>query len=165
MSHFTPTPGERNPDGPAAGQPTDRREPGQAGTTVTVQVLPFSVGEYPGLGGSFSLLSLGTAAPTIGHMDTLGVGSAYVERESVASLVERFDRLRATALGPEESRAFILDWTGSDSRGEGAMSTPDVPATNWFTSSFSQGEDIHCVEVNLAPTSSTSATACIPLTP
>ena len=27
------------------------------------------------------------------------------------------------------------------------MSTPDVPAT----SSFSQGEDINCVEVNLAP--------------
>jgi transcriptional regulator with XRE-family HTH domain len=78
-------------------------------TTVTVQVLPFSVGEYPGLGGSFSLLSLGTAARTIGHMDTLGVGATYVERESVASLVERFDRLRATALGPEESRAFILE--------------------------------------------------------
>jgi Domain of unknown function (DUF397) len=30
------------------------------------------------------------------------------------------------------------------------MSTPDVPATGWFTSSFSQGEDINCVEVNLA---------------
>jgi transcriptional regulator with XRE-family HTH domain len=81
-------------------------------TTVTVQVLPFSVGEYPGLGGSFNLLSLGTAAPTIGHMDTLGVGSTYVERESVASLVECFDRLRATALGPEESRAFILERIG-----------------------------------------------------
>jgi transcriptional regulator with XRE-family HTH domain len=78
-------------------------------TTVTVQVLPFSVGEYPGLGGSFSLLSLDTAASPIGHMDTLGVGSVYVEREGAASLIERFDRLRAKALGPEESREFILN--------------------------------------------------------
>jgi hypothetical protein len=31
------------------------------------------------------------------------------------------------------------------------MNTPDIPATGWFTSSFSQGEDIDCVEVNLAP--------------
>jgi len=78
-------------------------------TMVTIQVLPFQVGAYPGLGGSFTLLSLGTAAPAIGHMDTLGVGSTYVEREAVSSLVERFDRLRAKALGPEESRTFILD--------------------------------------------------------
>ncbi|MGH3829348.1 MAG: helix-turn-helix domain-containing protein [Pseudonocardiaceae bacterium] len=78
-------------------------------TTVTVQVLPFSVGEYPGLGGSFSLLSLDSAAPTIGHMDTLGIGSTYVEREDVASLIERFDRLRAKSLEPEKSREFILN--------------------------------------------------------
>lgn len=31
------------------------------------------------------------------------------------------------------------------------MSTPDVPATGWFTSSFSTGTGINCVEVNLAP--------------
>lgn len=31
------------------------------------------------------------------------------------------------------------------------MSTPDVPATGWFTSSFSQGDNPNCVEVNLAP--------------
>ncbi|MGH3930195.1 MAG: DUF397 domain-containing protein [Pseudonocardiaceae bacterium] len=31
------------------------------------------------------------------------------------------------------------------------MSTHNVPATGWFTSSFSQGEDINCVEANLAP--------------
>ncbi|MGH3930194.1 MAG: helix-turn-helix domain-containing protein [Pseudonocardiaceae bacterium] len=78
-------------------------------TTVTLQVLPFVVGAYAGLGGSFSLLSLGTAAPEIGHIDTLGVGSTYIEGESVTSLIERFDHQRAAALGPEESRAFILD--------------------------------------------------------
>jgi transcriptional regulator with XRE-family HTH domain len=81
-------------------------------TTVTVQALPFSVGEYPGLGGSFSLLSLDTAAPVIGHMDTLGIGSTYVEREDVTNLIERFDRLLAKALGPEESRTFILERIG-----------------------------------------------------
>jgi transcriptional regulator with XRE-family HTH domain len=81
-------------------------------TTVTVQVLPFSVGEYPGLGGSFSLLSLDTAAPVIGHMDTLGIGSTYVEPEDVTNLIERFDRLLAKALGPEESREFILNRIG-----------------------------------------------------
>lgn len=78
-------------------------------TTVTLQVLPFAVGAHPGLGGSFSLFSLGTSAPEIGHMDALSVGSNYVEREGVTNLIERFDRLRAIALGPEESRAFILD--------------------------------------------------------
>ena len=30
------------------------------------------------------------------------------------------------------------------------MSTPNFSATGWFTSSFSQGEGINCVEVNLA---------------
>lgn len=64
------------------------------------------------MGGSFSLLSLGTAAPEIGHTDALSVGSTYVEREGVANLIELFDRLRATALGPEESQAFILDRIG-----------------------------------------------------
>ncbi len=58
------------------------------------------------LGASFRL---GTAIPAIGHMDTLGVGSTYIERESLAILVEHFDRLRAKALGPEESREFILN--------------------------------------------------------
>jgi len=78
-------------------------------TTVTLQVLPFAAGAHPGLGAAFSLFSLGTAAPEVGHVDTLGVGSTYVERESAANLIELFDRLRAIALGPEESRAFILD--------------------------------------------------------
>ncbi|MGH3770075.1 MAG: DUF397 domain-containing protein [Pseudonocardiaceae bacterium] len=30
------------------------------------------------------------------------------------------------------------------------MSTPEVPAAGWFTSSFSQGGSSNCVEVNLA---------------
>ncbi len=78
-------------------------------TTVTLQILPFSAGAHPALGASFSLFSLGTAIPAIGHMDTLGVGSTYIEREGVTILIEHFDRLRAKALGPEESHEFILD--------------------------------------------------------
>lgn len=31
------------------------------------------------------------------------------------------------------------------------MSSPHVPATSWFKSSFSQGANANCVEVNLAP--------------
>lgn len=81
-------------------------------TTVTLQVLPFSAGAHPALGASFSLFSLGTAVPVIGHMDTLSVGATYIEQEGVASLIEYFDRLQAKALGPEESRAFILDRIG-----------------------------------------------------
>jgi len=30
------------------------------------------------------------------------------------------------------------------------MSTPDLPATGWFTSSFSIGDSPDCVEANLA---------------
>jgi transcriptional regulator with XRE-family HTH domain len=81
-------------------------------TTVTLQVLPFSAGAHPALGASFSLFSLGTIVPTIGHTDTLGVPGTFIEPEGVASMVELFDRLRAIALGPEESRAFILDRIG-----------------------------------------------------
>jgi transcriptional regulator with XRE-family HTH domain len=78
-------------------------------TTVTVQVLPFSVGAYPGLGSSFCLFNLGAAAPEVGHMDTLSVGSTDVEHEAVTNLAELFDRLRTIALGPGETRAFMLE--------------------------------------------------------
>ncbi|MGH3770074.1 MAG: helix-turn-helix domain-containing protein [Pseudonocardiaceae bacterium] len=77
--------------------------------TVTVQVLPFSVGAHPALGASFILFSLSTAVPAIGHIDALGLTNTFVEREGVAILVAHFDRLRAITLGPEESREFILN--------------------------------------------------------
>ncbi|MGH3826109.1 MAG: helix-turn-helix domain-containing protein [Pseudonocardiaceae bacterium] len=77
--------------------------------TVTVQVLPFSAGAHPALGGSFILFSFSTAVPAIGHIDALGLANTFVEREGVAILVAHFDRLRAITLGPEESREFILN--------------------------------------------------------
>ncbi|MGH3865063.1 MAG: helix-turn-helix domain-containing protein [Pseudonocardiaceae bacterium] len=80
--------------------------------TVTVQVLPFSVGAHPALGASFILFSLGTAVPVIGHIDALGLTNTFIEREGMASLIDHFDRLRAIALGPEESREFILNRIG-----------------------------------------------------
>lgn len=78
-------------------------------TTVALQIMPFAAGAHPSLGASFSLFSLGTAVPTIGYMDTLGLGGTYIEREGTTSLIEQFDWLRAKALGPEESRESILN--------------------------------------------------------
>ncbi len=43
-----------------------------------------------------------------------------------------------------------LYWTGSHSRGDDVMSTPDVPATGWFTSSYSTAGSPNCVEGSLA---------------
>lgn len=78
-------------------------------TSVVVQVLPFSAGEHVGLGGCVNLLCLEGDRPAIGYMDSLGGGGVYVEREGVELLIEVFDHLRATALGPDESRRFLWD--------------------------------------------------------
>lgn len=75
---------------------------------VAVQVAPLSVVDHPLLGGSIEILRFGGAAPDIVHQPTFVGGGVYVvEEQDIAECTRAFDRLRAVALGPEESRAFI----------------------------------------------------------
>lgn len=77
-------------------------------TRVTVQMLPFALGECPNLGVSFTLLSMDTLAPQVGFIDT-SVSGTYLEPGNIASRVDVFDRLRAIARGFEETRTFLKE--------------------------------------------------------
>ncbi|MFI6759675.1 helix-turn-helix domain-containing protein [Micromonospora sp. NPDC050417] len=76
---------------------------------VDVQVLPFKVGAHPGSPGSFIVLRYDDPAtdPDVVYLETMA-GDLYPEGEDAikgASLA--FNRLRAMALGPDDSIAMI----------------------------------------------------------
>lgn len=77
---------------------------------VDVQVVPFAVGAHPGTPGSFVALSFAEPTdPTVIYVETIA-GDLYPEKESeVQGVMMAFNRLRAMALGPEESVKFILN--------------------------------------------------------
>nr|WP_238354892.1 helix-turn-helix transcriptional regulator [Kribbella sandramycini] len=74
---------------------------------VTLQVIPFSKGAYPWMNGGFVRFVFGSAAPDLIYEERLG-GSVFMEREEE---VDRygfvFDQLRARALSPRDTIAFI----------------------------------------------------------
>ncbi len=77
-------------------------------TNVTIQVLPFSVGAHIAMLGPFVLLSF----PQQGDADVVyletDTSSLYLEEApEIARYGEIFDHLRATALSPRESIAFL----------------------------------------------------------
>jgi hypothetical protein len=75
---------------------------------VTLQVLPLSVGAYPGLSAPFALLTFGG----IDFGDMLYVehpaGAVHISKEDEVAVARlKFDRLRSLALDPDESVALI----------------------------------------------------------
>lgn len=75
---------------------------------LTIQVAPLAVADHPLLGSSLELLHFGGRAPDIVHQPTfLGGGVYAAEEQDIAECTRVFDRLRAVALGPAESRACI----------------------------------------------------------
>lgn len=75
---------------------------------VVIQVAPLSIVDHPLLGSSLEILRFGSQAPDIVHQPTFIGGGVYaVEDDDIAECTRAFDRLRAVALGPEESRVFI----------------------------------------------------------
>lgn len=77
---------------------------------VTVQVIPLSVGAHPGMTGAFSILEFPEASDTdVVYLE--GVTSdLYVEREAdVNRYAILFEHLRAVALSPDQTRAFLDD--------------------------------------------------------
>jgi transcriptional regulator with XRE-family HTH domain len=75
---------------------------------VTIQVLPLAVGAHPATTGEFTILGFPElVAPDVVYLENM-TSDLYVEREGeVFRYALAFDRLRALALGPEESAALI----------------------------------------------------------
>jgi transcriptional regulator with XRE-family HTH domain len=74
---------------------------------ITVQVIPGRVGSYPGLEGSFTLLSF-DGPPDVAYIEGAGGHGLLVEKsEQVSALAVRFDLIRAAALPEMESLELI----------------------------------------------------------
>ncbi|WP_055531181.1 helix-turn-helix domain-containing protein [Streptomyces graminilatus] len=76
---------------------------------ITLQLLPFEIGFHPGLYGSFMLMGFPEPNPDVVWVENL-TNSVYFEgSDDVGRYTEVFDHLRATALGPPETRSRIKD--------------------------------------------------------
>ncbi|MFY1597350.1 helix-turn-helix domain-containing protein [Micromonospora sp. WMMD737] len=77
---------------------------------VDVQVLPFAAGAHPGTPGAFVVLGFTDPADReVVYIETMA-GDLYPEGDAdVQAAVQAFDRLRATALGPDDSVLMIRD--------------------------------------------------------
>lgn len=74
---------------------------------VTLQILPFEVGEHAGMEGSFSILDYAGEAPTIGYCE-YPTGTAWLERESeLARVSSVWDHVQATAFDPRLSVEIV----------------------------------------------------------
>src|SRR5215217_7619068 len=74
---------------------------------ITIQVLPLDVGVFSGVPGGFGIMQLPHPDPEVVVIEYRG-GALYLERsEDVAAHAHLFDRIRATAKGPEESLSQI----------------------------------------------------------
>ncbi|MEU0786091.1 helix-turn-helix transcriptional regulator [Streptomyces sp. NPDC006173] len=79
---------------------------------IRVQVLPYTAGVTPGLSGSFSILHFADGCPAeVVYVERFS-SDLYLEKPSdVRDFAALYDRLRARALDPVESRDFITDAT------------------------------------------------------
>ncbi|MEV7465454.1 helix-turn-helix transcriptional regulator [Streptomyces kronopolitis] len=74
---------------------------------ITLQLLPFGIGFHPGLYGSFMLMGFPEPNPDVVWVENL-TNSVYFEgSDDVGRYTEVFDHLRASALGPPETRSRI----------------------------------------------------------
>ncbi|MFE7114775.1 DUF5753 domain-containing protein [Streptomyces sp. NPDC057654] len=72
---------------------------------ITIQVLPLEAGA-PATGTAFTLLTF-EDSPTVLHTEGPQGGRPYENAKTVATAVGTYDRLRAHALSPDESIAYI----------------------------------------------------------
>jgi hypothetical protein len=79
-------------------------------STVTLQVLPASVGAHPSIGGSFIILSFADfGEPDIAYVEH-PLGAVHIEKENeVAEAKVLFDHLRSEALSPADSLVLIKE--------------------------------------------------------
>jgi hypothetical protein len=77
-------------------------------TTLTLQVLPLSVGAHPGMNGPFVILEFqGPKDPPTIYLETATDGLYLEEPSDIERYTLRFNHLVARALGPDESRDMI----------------------------------------------------------
>jgi transcriptional regulator with XRE-family HTH domain len=74
---------------------------------ITLQVLPFDRGAHPGMTGAFVRLNFGPVAPDVVYVESLA-GDIFLETEAEIDRYSMvFDHLRAGALSPRDTSAFI----------------------------------------------------------
>ncbi|GAA0593540.1 helix-turn-helix transcriptional regulator [Kribbella sandramycini] len=74
---------------------------------VTLQVIPFHTGAYPGMVGSFVRLVFGGAVPDLVYEERVGT-DLFLELEAELDRYgDVFDKLRVEALSPRDSSTFI----------------------------------------------------------
>lgn len=76
-------------------------------TNVTLQFLPFDIGFHPALYGSFNIMSFAEPSPDVVWIENPTNSVCFETHEDVGHYTEVFDHLRATALGPTETRDRI----------------------------------------------------------
>lgn len=75
---------------------------------VTLQVLPYTAGEHPGLDGGFSILGFPERAdPDVVYIETTTSDLYLEEAEAIDRYTLLFDHIRAVALSPTESTEFF----------------------------------------------------------
>lgn len=75
--------------------------------SVTIQVIPYSVGAHPAMDSTFRILEFGESVPSVVYVEGL-VGWIYVERPQDIARYERvFDHLSTIALSPQESIELV----------------------------------------------------------
>ncbi|MEV0402281.1 helix-turn-helix transcriptional regulator [Actinoallomurus sp. NPDC050550] len=79
---------------------------------VTMQVIPFDAGAHPGMLGSFAVLRFGQEdLPDVVYVDSMA-GDLFLDQSAdVERCASTFEYLRAVALSPEASAAFVAKLT------------------------------------------------------
>jgi hypothetical protein len=73
---------------------------------VVIQVMPFSAVNHPGLEGILGVIEFGDKTP-IWYSDAWSSGKLSDDRAEVTDYTRYFDIIRASALSPADSIAFI----------------------------------------------------------
>ena len=116
---------------------------------VTLQVLPFEVGAHAGMDGTFTILSF----PEPGDPDVVyaenATGGLFLEKsDELQKYSFIFDHIRAAAIRPEESIAYIARLAEEPLWNWRRKEFPvDLTQAGWFKSSKSGPNCDNCVEV------------------
>lgn len=79
-------------------------------SAVTIQVIPVSAGEHPGLSGPFTLLELQETGEVLLFLESAGGDFASRDDEEMINrFIDNFERLRESALPAVETRQLISD--------------------------------------------------------
>lgn len=79
---------------------------------VTIQIVPFSAGEHPAAGSSFTILRFAEPdLPDIVYLEQLTSALYLDRREDLALYLSVMDRLSVQAATPEKSRAILAEYT------------------------------------------------------